>query len=216
MGNTRSTRLVSPVRWLYAMFPRSVLVPVPVAVPTPVCRRSRRPSPRLPSCRPLNKYPNLRALVSHRTRGVSYKYTACPDYDACESCFCVSEEVHPGHSFAKVYKQGDIIVRKSAQSGFRHHAQCDVCHKQILGVRYKCIHPTCPDFDICGRCEVLPFAVHPDTHVFVKLKSHISSYDGLRNIFDVASGREQASQPQFSIIRVPVPVVRIPTPRLHI
>ncbi|CAE6527105.1 unnamed protein product [Rhizoctonia solani] len=154
-------------------------------------------------------------MCSSRIRGVRYKCTACPDYDVCESCFRVSEEVHPGHSFAKVYKQGDIIVRKSAQSGFRHHARCDVCHKQIFGVRYKCIHPSCPDFDICGRCEALPFAIHPDTHAFVKLKSHISSYDGLRNILDVASGREQAPQPQPSFIRAPVPVVRIPTPRLH-
>ncbi|KAL5640291.1 hypothetical protein ACGC1H_007533 [Rhizoctonia solani] len=155
-------------------------------------------------------------MCSSRIRGVRYKCTACPDYDVCESCFRVSEEVHPGHSFAKIYKQGDIIVRKSAQSGFRHHARCDVCQKQIFGVRYKCIHPSCPDFDICGRCEALPFAVHPDTHAFVKLKSHISSYDGLKNILDVASGREQASQPQPSTIHAPIPVVRIPTPRLHI
>ncbi|KAJ1302722.1 hypothetical protein OPQ81_003037 [Rhizoctonia solani] len=155
-------------------------------------------------------------MCSSRIRGVRYKCTACPDYDVCESCFRVSEEVHPGHSFAKVYKQGDVIVRKSPQSGFRHHARCDVCQNQILGIRYKCIHPSCPDFDICERCEAMPFAVHPETHAFVKLKSHISNYDGLRNVLSFAAGRSQASQPRPTTIHVPVPTVRIPTPGLHI
>ncbi|CAE6416713.1 unnamed protein product [Rhizoctonia solani] len=155
-------------------------------------------------------------MCSSRIRGVRYKCTACPDYDVCESCFRVSEEVHPGHSFAKVYKQGDIITRKSSQSSFRHHARCDVCQKQIMGVRYKCIHPSCPDFDICERCEAMPFAVHPDTHALVKLRSHISNYDGLRNVVDFAAGRIQAPQPQPLTIQAPIPIVRIPTPRLHV
>ncbi|KAF8746814.1 Ig-like domain from next BRCA1, partial [Rhizoctonia solani] len=150
-------------------------------------------------------------MCSSRIRGVRYKCTACPDYDVCESCFRVSEEVHPGHSFAKVYQQGDIVVRKSSQTGFRHHARCDVCQKQITGTRYKCIHPSCPDFDICERCEAMPFAVHPETHAFVKLKSHIASYDGLKNVFAFAAGR-QTSQPQTPSLQVPTPKVRIPTP----
>ncbi|CAE6406463.1 unnamed protein product [Rhizoctonia solani] len=154
-------------------------------------------------------------MCSSRIRGVRYKCTACPDYDVCESCFRVSEEVHPGHSFAKVYRQGDIVVRKSPQTGFRHHARCDVCQKQITGIRYKCIHPSCPDFDICERCEAMPFAVHPETHAFVKLKSHIASYDGLKNVFSFAAGHH-TPQLQTPALQVPVPTVRIPTPSLQI
>ncbi|KAF8753640.1 Ig-like domain from next BRCA1 [Rhizoctonia solani] len=115
------------------------------------------------------------------------------------TCFRVSEEVHPGHSFAKVYQQGDIVVRKSSQTGFRHHARCDVCQKQITGTRYKVPlrgHAAC--------CS-------PETHAFVKLKSHIASYDGLKNVFAFAAGR-QTSQPQTPSLQVPTPKVRIPTP----
>ncbi|CAE6514737.1 unnamed protein product [Rhizoctonia solani] len=182
--------------------------PAPPVVPTHQVPRPARPGP--PS------HPAACDMCSSRIRGVRYKCTACPDYDVCESCFRVSEEVHPGHSFAKIYKQGDIIVRKAPQTGFRHHARCDVCQKQILGTRYKCIHPSCPDFDICERCEAMPFAVHPETHAFIKLKTHISNYDGLRNVLSFAADRGQATQPQSSARRIPVPAVRIPTPSLQI
>ncbi|CAE7077592.1 unnamed protein product [Rhizoctonia solani] len=193
---------------------------IPPAIPAPPAPpvlppAHQAPRPALPGP-PSNPAAHAAAcdMCSSRIRGVRYKCTACPDYDVCESCFRVSEEVHPGHSFAKVYKQSDIIVRKSPQAAYRHHARCDVCQKQIFGVRYKCIHPSCPDFDICEPCEALPFAVHPETHAFVKLKSHISNYDGLKNVINFAAGR--ASQPQPTTIREPVPTVRIPTPRLHI
>jgi len=50
-----------------------------------------------------------------------------------------------------------------------HNALCDVCGKQIQGVRYKCMN--CEDFDLCSACEELnaenPF--HESSHIFVKL-----------------------------------------------
>ncbi|KAG8709281.1 hypothetical protein FRC08_018434 [Ceratobasidium sp. 394] len=76
-------------------------------------------------------------LCSSRILGLRYKCTVRPDYDVCQSCFSITEEVHPGHSFAKVYRQGDVVVCQSSESSFRHHARCDVCLNQILGVRYK-------------------------------------------------------------------------------
>ncbi|KAG8709280.1 hypothetical protein FRC08_018433 [Ceratobasidium sp. 394] len=47
-----------------------------------------------------------------------------------------------------------------AESLFRHHARGDVCQNPILGVRYKCIHPSCPDFDISERSQSLPLPTH--------------------------------------------------------
>ncbi|KAG9120906.1 hypothetical protein FRC07_003367 [Ceratobasidium sp. 392] len=182
--------------------------------PSPAARTQ---PPRLPrpshSTRPSQPAQHSAAcdLCGSRIIGLRYKCAACPDYDVCQNCFNITEEVHPGHSFAKVYKQGDVVVRKSAQSSFRHHARCDVCHNQILGVRYKCIHPACPDFDICERCEALPIPVHPETHAFVKLRSHISSYDGLKTVFSFAA-RGQAPQPER--MSTPTPAIRIPDSNL--
>jgi len=53
----------------------------------------------------------------------------------------------------------------------RHRAICDAvgCGKTIVGVRYKCMHPACPDFDLCEDCEALPIPVHPTDHTFLKI-----------------------------------------------
>lgn len=196
--------------------PPASLVPPPVpAPPAPMQPPSHhQPRPARPS-RPTASGTHSAAcdMCSSRIRGVRYKCTVCPDYDVCESCFRVSEDVHPTHSFAKVYNQGDIVIRKSPQASFRHHARCDVCQNQIMGVRYKCLHPSCADFDICERCEAMPFPVHPETHALLKLRSHISNYDGLKTVLSFAS-RGQVPQPPA--LQVPAPVVRIPSPRVQI
>ncbi|KAG8739282.1 hypothetical protein FRC10_005810 [Ceratobasidium sp. 414] len=186
-----------------------VPLPMPMpAVPDPShdLPRVSRPSH---STRPTQPAQHSAAcdLCSSRIIGLRYKCTACPDYDVCQNCFNITEEVHPGHSFAKVYKQGDVVVRKSAQPAFRHHARCDVCQNQILNVRYKCIHPSCPDFDICERCEALPIRVHPETHAFVKLRSHIAQYDGLKSLFSFAA---YGQVPQSERAATPTPVLRMP------
>lgn len=135
--------------------PRSSAIPPPPPVPAPA--PMPRPSHHQP--RPVRPVPASHSaacdMCSSRIRGVRYKCVACPDYDVCESCFRLTEDVHPGHSFAKVYNQGDVVVsvlaqvgleqvaddisqvRKSSQDSFRHHARCDVCQKQIIGVRFK-------------------------------------------------------------------------------
>ena len=46
-----------------------------------------------------------------------------------------------------------------------------VCTKRIHGVRYKCMHTDCPDFDLCSVCESHPIALHPDNHPLLKLKT---------------------------------------------
>ena len=53
----------------------------------------------------------------------------------------------------------------------RHSATCDSCNKRIYGSRYKCMHPTCPDFDLCESCEAMPIPVHPSNHPLLKMRS---------------------------------------------
>ena len=50
---------------------------------------------------------------------------------------------------------------------------CDApgCGKTIHGVRYKCMHPSCKDFDLCADCEALPIPVHPIDHPLLKIKN---------------------------------------------
>ncbi|KAG8752323.1 hypothetical protein FRC12_012030 [Ceratobasidium sp. 428] len=57
----------------------------------------------------------------------------------------------------------------------------------------------------------MPIPVHPQTHAFVKLRSHISQYDGLKNVFSFAT-RGQAPQPER--LSTPTPAIRIPDPNL--
>ena len=35
----------------------------------------------------------------------------------------------------------------------------------------QCMHPDCPDFDLCQNCEALPFDVHPAAHPMLKMKA---------------------------------------------
>lgn len=205
--------------------PSVPMPPAPAPVPTHFPVRNGRSGRATQPAR----HPAACDMCSSHILGVRYKCTNCPDYDVCESCFRISDEVHPGHSFVKVHKREDIVTRKTPQARLRHHARCDVCQEQIMGIRYKCIHPACPDFDICSRCEAMPIPVHPDTHAFVKLRSHVSHYDGLHALFSyVSSGQiRQRGQASPTIAPVPtpvstlplpapVPVVRIPTPRVQI
>jgi next-to-BRCA1 protein 1 len=35
----------------------------------------------------------------------------------------------------------------------------------------QCMHPTCPDFDLCSNCEAHPIPMHPLTHPLLKMKT---------------------------------------------
>ena len=101
------------------------------------------------------------------------KCIECPDFDVCESCQAITNEQHPNHSFVKLSKLNDIVHRHSRRNVTKHRAMCDApgCRKTIHGVRYKCMHPSCKDFDLCADCEALPIPVHPNDHALLKIKT---------------------------------------------
>ncbi|KAF9055837.1 hypothetical protein BJ165DRAFT_1521806 [Panaeolus papilionaceus] len=103
--------------------------------------------------------------------GDRYKCLVCPDYDTCTTCFSITTEQHPGHSFIRIRKPEDFIAHPVNRGTTKHFASCDSCQKTIHGIRYKCMHPACPDYDLCQDCEALPILVHPDNHPLLKMRS---------------------------------------------
>ncbi|KAJ7170143.1 hypothetical protein C8R46DRAFT_896701 [Mycena filopes] len=109
-------------------------------------------------------------LCDSRIRGDRYKCTDCPDFDTCSNCFSITREQHPNHSFVKLSNASDYIRRENVSAPI-HFVTCDGCSNPIHGIRYKCMHPECPDFDLCESCEAFPIPVHPDTHPLLKMRS---------------------------------------------
>ena len=76
-----------------------------------------------------------------------------------------------------------------------------VCMKRIHGVRYKCMHTDCPDFDLCSVCESHPIALHPGNHPLLKLKTpesvipQVSHYKHSASVV-VASGSHESTSIQ--------------------
>jgi len=109
-------------------------------------------------------------LCDSRIRGDRYKCADCPDFDTCSNCFSITREQHPHHAFVKLATASDYIRRENPTPAM-HFVTCDGCSKAIYGIRYKCMHPECPDFDLCEGCEAFPISMHPDTHPLLKMRS---------------------------------------------
>lgn len=77
---------------------------------------------------------------------------------------------------------------------------CSACGKQIIGARFKCIHASCPDYDLCENCEALPIDVHPSSHAMIKVKHNMSTYEGLQKVFKFAHQSSKASTPVAAVI----------------
>ncbi|WVN85881.1 uncharacterized protein L203_101033 [Cryptococcus depauperatus CBS 7841] len=105
--------------------------------------------------------------------GVRWKCLNCPDWDSCGNCASSLNQNHPGHSFVKLYKKSDYVVSAAmeARDMVDHsNVSCDGCMSQMHGIRYKCMHPSCSDYDLCEKCEASPLPVHPNSHPMLKIK----------------------------------------------
>ncbi|KZS93190.1 hypothetical protein SISNIDRAFT_550176 [Sistotremastrum niveocremeum HHB9708] len=111
-------------------------------------------------------------LCSSRIHGDRYKCLHCPDFDVCSNCFSITHIQHPNHNWVRVQDPSNIMSSVIPAHSVAHPATCDACDKAIIGVRYKCMHPSCPNFDLCMNCEALPIPVHPETHPLWKIKSN--------------------------------------------
>ncbi|KAF9515301.1 hypothetical protein BS47DRAFT_1341989 [Hydnum rufescens UP504] len=110
-------------------------------------------------------------MCDSRIFGDRYKCVGCPAFDTCSLCFSGHHpELHPHHTFVKASRPEDVVTPPMEQFTTVHPAVCDICHNYIIGIRFKCLHPDCPDFDLCQHCEVLPIPSHPTSHPLVKFK----------------------------------------------
>ncbi|KAG6380955.1 hypothetical protein JVT61DRAFT_5349 [Boletus reticuloceps] len=119
-----------------------------------------------------------------------------PDFDTCSSCFRITTEQHPTHGFVRVNRPEDLMLPTMRNATVRclsllflhivEYILNTACGKMIRGARYKvrkytghcslsdpfqCMHPSCPDFDLCSDCEALPIPVHPLNHPMLKLRT---------------------------------------------
>jgi len=107
-------------------------------------------------------------LCSSAIIGDRFKCFDCPDFDVCSSCYAIVPAQHPGHGFARLRDTSDLKLPSTPLSV--HRASCNGCGKVIRGTRYKCMHASCKDFDLCASCEALPIPVHPIAHAMLNIR----------------------------------------------
>lgn len=132
-----------------------------------------------------------------RIKGIRYKCLDCPDWDACGSCFESLDEIHPHHSFVKIHRKEDYIMKARAGRQAEHpRVVCDNCQHGISGARFKCMHPECRDFDLCASCESSPNRTHPMDHPLLKMviPGRVESHSFFDNGVD---GPPQPAHPMF-------------------
>lgn len=125
---------------------------------------------KLPTAAPDVRHPASCDLCSQSIIGVRYKCLNCPDWDCCQVCSISLGDTHPSHSFVKINQASDYITARAPQAAYHANIICDGCDNRIIGTRYKCMHPDCPDYDLCEKCEALPFNTHPENHPMLKTK----------------------------------------------
>ena len=113
-------------------------------------------------------------LCHERICGKRIKCLDCPDWDCCETCLDIVGERHPGHNFAKINSASDLLEPPFVHHKVKHsNIICDMCNKTVVGTRWKCVHPTCEDYDLCDNCHSSPLNLHPREHPILKLSAPV-------------------------------------------
>lgn len=109
-------------------------------------------------------------LCTQQIRGVRWKCLDCFDWDSCEQCLVNVPAIHPFHRLVPI-TDSSRLSHVPAQHLKKHpNVFCDGCAEPIQGIRYKCSHPSCPDYDLCSRCESNPIPKHNVDHVMFKIR----------------------------------------------
>lgn len=143
--------------------------------------------------------------------GIRHKCVECPDWDCCESCYTQVRDAHPQHTFAKIHTTSDLgsVIKMDVK---HYGIYCDGCNKPITGIRYKCTHTACSDFDLCAQCEADPvsYAVSRkignhefNSHIMLKIRQPVGRFtgrfrQGAGNGLVQAIGNAQAFLAQYS------------------
>ncbi|KAF8846127.1 hypothetical protein BDN67DRAFT_1006603 [Paxillus ammoniavirescens] len=160
--------------------------------------RNQQPSssPAVATCAPV-------AGISPRAAPVRHSATCnlCDSAIVGERFKCTSipappvSEQHPKHGFVRVSKPEDLMMRYSlAHHQAAHLAICNSCRQTIHGARYKCMHPSCPDFDLCADCEALPIPIHPLNHPMLKMRTPDTVIPSLRKVEPIKPVNESTHQ----------------------
>ncbi|KLT39018.1 hypothetical protein CC85DRAFT_280109 [Cutaneotrichosporon oleaginosum] len=136
-----------------------------------------------------SRHPATCDICNELIVGVRWKCLNCPDWDCCSACSKLIPSVHPDHSFVKLHKPTDYVMNAAwdAKNDVHHpYVVCDGCNMTIRGPRFKCMHPDCPDYDLCVKCEAAPVPIHPESHPMLKTKMPLrinskSSFDPIKN-----------------------------------
>jgi len=111
--------------------------------------------------------------------GPRFKCIQCANYDLCQTCEAKKNSVHPGHQFRRIdtpltgcARAAEACSSSSAPDvnspAVHYGIFCDVCDKNIVGLRFKCTNESCPDYDLCETCEAKKDIYHPG-HTFLKI-----------------------------------------------
>lgn len=63
----------------------------------------------------------------------------------------------------------------------------------------QCMHPNCPDFDLCSGCEALPIPVHPLSHPMLKVRTSDTVIPTVHRVGQTKMIDEPASQKSVSV-----------------
>ncbi|KAM0755955.1 hypothetical protein T439DRAFT_320654 [Meredithblackwellia eburnea MCA 4105] len=155
-----------------------------------------------PEAQTLHEHPAFCDLCDKSIRGTRHKCVNCPDFDVCDSCIAVVDDLHPHHNFVPIYDPSHVKIKpQPGDRAVHRNISCDGCGTQpILGVRYKCTHDECPNFDLCAACEAEPVARHPRSHNLLKIREPVrgTGMQARRSIIARARGLENEEESRYS------------------